>query len=278
MQQVADKIKPRIGGEISRRNGKHPVISIFTHRSLIKTMVTRNMKSKYKASVLGIFWSFLNPLLLMTVYSVIFSIYLKIGVEGYPVFFLSGFVAWLWFSESVTNGTSSILTGSAYIKSAVIPSELLPVVEVCSSFMNFLTNVLLLLVFAALFRWRIGLSLLIFPFLILGQALITLGLVFITATFNVFLRDLTHIISNLLMLFFFILPITYPISTVPLLMKRVYEFFPMSILIEGYHAVFYYGTWPDWRYLLFFLLFSLIFFIFGATIFKNHKDSFVEFI
>jgi ABC-type polysaccharide/polyol phosphate export permease len=266
--------------KITARNlfSKSLLKTAIHYHLLIITLVKRDIKARFKGSFLGFFWNILNPLLFMLVYSLVFSIYFKMGTPGYPVYFLSGFLPWLWFSEAIQGGTNSILIGSTYVKTAIMPSEILPIVAISTAFMNFLFSLPLLFIFAAVYRWEIGWSIVSLPIICIAQALLSIGIVLFTSTYNVFLRDLGYLIGHLLMILFFLNPICYEMSFIPEHIRPYYRYFPTAQLVEDYHAIFYYGKSPDWYGLASVIVFGLLLTWLGARVFKKHKDSFSEFL
>jgi lipopolysaccharide transport system permease protein len=252
--------------------------TVLRYRVIILTLVKRDIKARYRDSFLGFFWNILNPLIFMVVYTVVFSYYFKVGTEGYPVFLLSGFLPWLWIMEAITTGTSSIVSGGPYIQTSSIPSELLPVISVCSSFMNFLFSLPLLFIFAAIFKWTIGWSILLLPIILINQALFLLGIVLLTSSYNVFFRDLGYLIGHILTSIFFLTPIFYTIETVPVAIRPYYDYYPIALQMKHFHAVFYHGTTPDWTELLILFLLGIVLSWLGLKVFKRHKDSFMEYL
>src|SRR5262249_6785169 len=149
---------------------------LYRHRALIGTLVLRELRARYRGSFLGFLWSFLNPLLLMLVYALVFSIYLRVPMDGYAVFLFSGLLPWLWFSSSLGHAAGVIVGSGALVKRVLFPAEILPLVSVLSNLINMLLSLPLLFAFLLAFGIRPHAVLLFLPLLVLLQLLLTTGL------------------------------------------------------------------------------------------------------
>ena len=188
------------------------IVELYHYRELIRNLVIRDLKVRYKNSVLGILWSLLNPLLMTIVFTVVFTLLLRNDTPNYPVFFMCGYLPWSFLSESVMGGTNSIVGNAHLIKKVYFPREVLPLSDVLSGLVNFLLALIVL--FGMLLVFRVGLtaSVLLLPVIIVAQVLFTLGLVFFLSTANVFYRDTQHIMQVVMQAWFFLTPIFYPID------------------------------------------------------------------
>jgi ABC-type polysaccharide/polyol phosphate export permease len=232
---------------------------LFHHRALIGMLVLRDLRARYRGSFLGFLWSFLNPLLLMGVYSLVFSIYLRVPMEHYAVFLCTGLLPWLWFSSSLGHATGVIVGSGALVKRVLFPAEVLPLVSVFSNLVNLLLSLPLLVLFLLLAGKWPGPALAFLPLLLALQLALTVGLALPLAALNVHLRDVEQILANGLVLLFFFSPILYPVSTVPqtlelgslltLPLRALYFLNPIAGLIHGYQNVLFYGREPHWIHL-----------------------------
>ncbi len=250
--------------------------NLLAYRSLISTLVLKELKTRYRGSVLGFIWSFLNPLLFMLVYIIVFSVYMRINVNNYALFLFCGLLPWIWFSQSLLNAASSIVNGGALIKKVVFPIEILPIVSVITNLVNFLLGLPILFLFIYIFKIKLGYFIIFLPILIIIQALMTIGLSLVLSAINVHLRDVEQILTNLLNLFFFLTPILYPISTIPERYRGIILLNPMALLMISYQDILFNGKAPDWRYLLILIIISILIFIYGYIIFDRFKDSLIE--
>src|SRR5262245_37382006 len=162
---------------------------LYRYRSLIATLVLRELRARYRGSFLGFLWSFLNPLLLMLVYALVFSIYLRVPMDGYAVFLFSGLLPWLWFASSLGHAAGVIVASGALVKRILFPAEILPLVSVLSNLINMLLSLPLLFVFLLAFGIRPHSVLLFLPLLVVLQLLITTGRALALAALSVPSRD-----------------------------------------------------------------------------------------
>jgi len=255
------------------------VADLFRHRTLVAALLVRQLKVRYRGSILGFVWTFLNPLLLMGVYALVFRFYMRIAVPNYALFLLAGLLPWTWFSSSLIEGTNAIVGGSSLVTKSLFPTEILPSVVVLSNMVNFLLSIPLL--FAAGWIYGIVPSPLAWVALapvVLLQCVFTLGLVLGLAALNVHYRDVQHIVANLLLLWFFLTPIVYPETQVPERMRSLFWINPMALFAESYHAVFVLGAWPELETLGMLGAYALASLAVGAKIFDGYRDTFPELV
>lgn len=185
---------------------------LWHYRYLLRNLVVRDLKVRYKSSVLGILWSLLNPLLMMMVFWLVFSVAGQTRIRQYPVFVLVGLMPWNFFSGSVVGGSYAILTNSSLVKKVYFPRELLPTAVVLSNFINYLFALIVL--FAALYFSGIGLTIhaLWVPVILLTQLIYTLGLAYFLSALHVFFRDVAMILDVGMLAWFFLSPIFYTLE------------------------------------------------------------------
>ena len=255
------------------------IIEVFKFRTLIQTLIERELKVRYRGSVLGLFWSFVNPLLLVLVYFIAFKICLRTTMENYAIFLFVGILPWTWFSASMLEGATSILVGGHYLKKVLFPSETLPIVALCSNFVHFVLGIpILMLAVGAAGKTINGIHFLTyFPLVVIVQLIFTLSLVILLSALTVHFRDIQHLLMNLLTLWFFSSPIIYPAEMVPGKMAFfLVKLNPMAHIIMAYQDIFFYERTPSLRYLGFTVIFSILFFLFSYTVYNRLRDSFVE--
>lgn len=251
---------------------------LYRYRWLLHELVSRDLKLRYRGSVLGFAWTLLNPLLFMGVYTLVFGLFLKVGIRHYPLYLLSGVMAWNWFASAILAGTSSIVDGRFYVGKTVFPAELLVLVPVLSNLMNYVFSLPFLIAFVLLFHQPLGLPLLAWPLLVVVQTVLTVALLFFFATFNVFFRDLQQLIAYLVMMMFFLIPIFYSIDKVPAAGRPFVLADPLAIIIMGYQNIFYYNTFPDFARLGFVFVFSLLLLVAGYATFLRYKEAMCEYV
>src|SRR4029079_1415272 len=188
--------------------------SLIRYRGLIQSLVARELKARYRGSVLGFFWSFINPLLLLTIYSFVFSVVLpglhSKEIEPYALFMFCGILPWTWFSSSLTEASGSLIAGGNLIKKVLFPAEILPLVSVLANMVHFLLPLPLVITLIAVFHRPPDFpGLLALPLVVLVQLILTTGFALALAALTVHFRDIRDILSNLLLLWFFATPIVY---------------------------------------------------------------------
>lgn len=250
--------------------------NLYNYREFLKTSVLKEFRGKYKKSFLGVLWSFINPLLQLLIYSVVFSFIMRSNVEHYTVFLVVALIPWTFFSTTINQGVSSIVQNEGIIKKVYFPREILPVSVVTSNLLNFCISCLIIL--GALIISGVGLSwyILLLPVIVLIQYLFTLGIVFIVSSITVYIRDLEYFINVLIMLWFYLNPIVYSVDIIPEKYLPIFNLNPMLHILNGYRDILYYKQAPNWINLMILLVVSLLFFIFGYKIFKKFEKRFAE--
>jgi ABC-type polysaccharide/polyol phosphate export permease len=259
---------------------------LYRFRTLITTLVLRELRARYRGSVLGFLWSFLNPLLLMAVYVLVFSVYMRAPMDNYAVFLFTGLLPWLWFSSSLGQAAAVIVGSGTLVKRILFPAEILPLVSVLSNMINMFLSLPLLFLFLLLFGIPLRPVLVFLPLLVLLQLLLTVGLALPLAALNVHLRDVEQILSNLLVLLFFLSPILYPVSTVPVTvrlgeavivpLRPLYFLNPVAGLVQSYQNVLFFGREPHWIHLGMVVACTALALWGGYRIFDRLRDSLAE--
>lgn len=259
---------------------------LYRFRVMIAMLVLRELRARYRGSILGFLWSFLNPLLLMLVYVLVFSVYLRVPMENYAVFLFTGLLPWLWFASSLGHATGVIVGSGALVKRVLFPAEILPLVSVLSNLVNLLLSLPLLFLFLLVFGIRPEPVVAFLPLLLALQLLLTVGLALPLAALNVHLRDVEQILSNFLVLLFFLSPVLYPVSTVPVTLRvaetltiplrPLYFLNPVAGLIQGYQNILFFGRQPHWIHLGMVAAFAGVAFCGGYWVFDRLRDSLAE--
>ena len=255
---------------------------LFRYRGLILSLVSRELKARYRGSVLGFLWSFVNPLLLLTVYSFIFTYVLPNRTEGlqpYALFMLCGILPWTWLSASLTEGAGSLIAGGNLIKKVLFPAEVLPLVSVLANMVHFLLPlplVIALLMYSHRLPETAGL--LCLPLVIAVQLLFTSALALTLAALTVHFRDIRDILTNVLMLWFFSTPIIYFYGQKEVQNFRwFFNLNPASHLVISYQEIlFFEGGFGHWKWLVGLGGVSVILFLASYWLFDRLRDSFAE--
>jgi lipopolysaccharide transport system permease protein len=249
---------------------------LWQFRSVVQVLIARELKARYRGATLGFLWSFLNPLIFMSVYVLVFSVYMRIEVDNYAAFLLCGLLPWLWFSGSLTEAGRAIIDNRALVKKVALPSEIFPLVSVGSNLVHFLLSMPVLVGLLLVLGVRPAWPALLFPLLLLLQFGFTFGLALICASLSVRFRDLLQIVPNLLVLWFFVTPIFYPASFVPAAFRGLLLINPMAYLIDAYHDILFYQRVPMALPLSVFALIAGAILVLGHWVFDARRDAFAE--
>ena len=222
------------------------IIDVFHYRTMIQSLIQRDLRGRYKGSVLGFAWTFLNPLLQLVVYTVVFSTIMRAGIEDYYLFLFVALIPWIFFSSSLTGGASCIISQKEMVKKIYFPREVLPIAHVTCQLVNMFFSFLVMI--AVLFLSGRGLDLALMPYLlpvIFVEYVLALGIAFITSSITVYLRDLEHILVIIAMAWQFLSPVMYSIDMVPDKMQAVFFVNPMTSVIVAYRDILYYKRAPE---------------------------------
>ncbi len=254
---------------------------LLRYRGLIQSLVARELKARYRGSVLGFVWSFVNPLLLLSIYSFVFTTIMPSDAPGtrpYAVFMFCGLLPWTWFAASLTEAASSLITGGNLIKKVLFPAEVLPVVSVLANMVHFVFGLVILAAFMIGFRHAPNVAALPWvPVVILVQLIFTLGLAFGLSALTVHFRDIRDLLANLLTLWFFATPIIYPyfLPTVQRFLW-IFRLNPFYHLAVSYQEILFFDRFGHIQSLALLGLVSVAVFLGGYWLFDRLRDSFAE--
>ena len=249
---------------------------------MIRSMVVRDIRSRYIGSLLGIFWSIIHPFLQLLLYYFIFAVVLKMrlgpeyGGTNFAIWLMAGLLPWLFFGEVVKNSPSAVREQSNLIKKMVFPSEILSVVQLAAGILNHLIGLSILFVFLIFFGVEISVKVFfILPYL-LCITIFSLGISWFLSALNVFLRDVGQVIGVFLHLWFFLTPILYPLNLIPENFRDFYFINPMLHAVEGYRMALLGRTEFDFTGFAYLLIIGLILFAVGGLTFKKLKPAFAD--
>jgi homopolymeric O-antigen transport system permease protein len=250
---------------------------LLRYRDLIWNLVLRDLKARYKSSILGYLWSLVNPLLMMGVFTVLFRFLLKSGIPNFPVFIIVGLLPWNYFATSVSGAVVSITGQSNLIKKVYFPREVLPISLVIANLINYVLALpamfLIMIVLKAHFQW----VMLFFPLIALIETIFVLGVALFLSCLNVFFRDTQVVMEVVLTAWFFLTPIFYRLSDlVPDHARLVRWLNPMASLVDFYRDIFYLGGMPGWDALVRTLVTALIVLLVGYLFFVRFSSRFGE--
>ena len=245
-------------------------------RDLLYVLVGRDMKLRYRRSVIGVAWSLLNPLAQLLVLNFVFKRVLPLDIPNYTVFLFTGLLVWNWFSTSLYSATSAIVDNRELVKRPGFPAPLLPVVSLTSNFIHFLLALPVLL----FFTWTGGIPLtraaLALPLVFAVQFVFTLSMAYLVAGLHVTFRDTQYLLGIFLLLGFYLSPVFYDPSAIPAAYQSIYRLNPMVVLIDAYRRILISGLPPDGVALLSLAVISAVLLWLGYLVFERSSLRFVE--
>ena len=250
---------------------------IWAYRGMIANLVKRDLKSRYKGSVLGFLWTFLNPLLQLVVYTIVFSTIMRMGIEDFYLFLFVALVPWLFFSTCLTGGPSVIFSQQDMVKKIYFPREVLPLSFVISQFVNMLFSFVIVFV-AVIYRGVTikPLALLCLPFVMAIEFLLALGITYLVSALAVYFRDLQPILGIVSMAWMYLTPIIYSVEYVPEQFVKLFYLNPMTTITIAYRDILYYGRIPELETLVNAIIMGVVFWIVGHIVFAKLQRHFVE--
>jgi ABC-2 type transport system permease protein len=261
----------------SGRNGFFDMMYLFHYRELIRNLVLKDLKLKYRGSTLGFLWSLANPLMIIIVYNFVFTRMLRVDMPNFAFFLLVGFLPWGFFSQSIMMATGSILENGNLLRKVYLPSEVFPIATVLFNLVQFLLALAVLFPLAVLlFHLPLSWSMLGFVPILALHVLFTLGLSFAVSTATVFFRDVRHFTELFMMLLFWFTPIIYDIHALPEYLQKLVQLNPASFFIVGYQDVFYRHVLPSGEIILAQVFVGLASLTLGYGLFRSCKARFAE--
>ena len=252
------------------------VSDIKNYFEFLKSNVKKDIRGKYKGSFLGILWSFINPLLSVLVYAIVFPYIMRMKVENYLVYLITGMIPWTFFTTAINTGIISILSNADIIKKVYFPRIILPISAVTSALVNFGISCIIVLLFCVLGGVGVSYHLLWLPVIAAVQYLLLLGITFILSSIEMYMRDIEHIVTFVLAMAFYVTPILYSPDIFPENLSWILKINPMAHLIYAYRDIFLYHRNPSLMGLGIVFLFAILIFIIGYSIFEKLQKGFAE--
>lgn len=258
---------------------------IYEYREMINSLVRKDLRGRYKGSVLGFLWTFINPLLQLLVYNVVFSFIMRNNIEKFYLYLFVALIPWIFFSATLTGGAVSIISQKDLVKKIYFPREVIPISYVTSCFVNMLLSFIVVFAVSLISGVRFTvLGLLSLPVIMLVEYILGLGMAFITSAVTVYFRDLEHILGIVSMAWMYMTPIVYSLEMIPesyskipgLNPRRLAQLNPMTPIVTCYRDVLYWGRTPDLTTLIEALVLGVVFLVLGMLIFKKLKVHFAE--
>jgi ABC-2 type transport system permease protein len=248
------------------------------YRYMLYNLVRGDLIGRYKRSVLGFLWTFINPLLNITVYWVAFQLVWRNDIDKYYLYLAIGIIPWHFFSACMTSGTECVVRESGLLKKIYFPREIIPIAFVTSGFVNLLFSFIILFVVVIIAGVPLHpVGLLCLPIVLIVQYLLVIGVTFITSAAGVYFRDLRHILGNIMILGMWVSPIFWRWERMPDHYRSILLVInPMASIILAYKDIFYFGRIPALATLLNALVMGVVFLIIGVTVFNKLKNNFAE--
>ena len=253
--------------------------TFFQYKDLIRELVSRDLKLKYRRSFLGYVWSVLNPLLIMIVLTVVFSAMFKRNIENYPVYLLSGRMCFDFMRLSTLGGLSSVVTNAPLLKKTYIPKYIFTLSKVISCMLDFVFSLGALLVVMIATRAPFHPTMLLAPYVIIQLLMFCLGLAFLLGALNVFFRDIMYIYNAVITAWTYLTPLFYPIESLPNSLQMIIKIGnPMYYYVAQMRDLVLYGRIPGPRLFWGGWLFGIVMLLIGVNVFSKHKDRFILYI
>lgn len=255
---------------------------LFMYRELLKSNIKKEIRGKYKGSFLGVLWSFLNPLLTVVVYAIVFPWLMRGTIDNYLVYLITGIIPWTFFTAVMGQGMASIMHNAGLIKKVYFPREILPLSVALAGLINFLISCVIVLVFCAAFNVGFSWHLILLPLVAGIQFVLCLGAILMFSAINVYIKDMEYIINFIINMLFYGTPILYSIenftagNNVPSILLTLVNLNPFTHLMKIYRDIFlYHDVTSGWSWLYISVVAILLLFV-GLFTFKKLEKGFAE--
>lgn len=251
---------------------------IWRQRPLAEVLVARDLKARYRGTLLGFFWSFANPLLTMSIYVLVFRVYMRIDIENYPAFVLCGLLPWMAFSAGVLEGMNSLISNGALIKKVYLPTEVFPFVCVTSHLIHLLFSLPVLAAILLCSHMAISPHVALLPLLLLLQFTFSYAVALFLASLAVQFRDLVHVAPHLLMIWFYLTPIFYASDMVPPAYRVFLLLNPLGYMVGAYRDIFVTHRMPSLDLLGTYGVAAVVLLGGGLWFFKRRREMYAELV
>ncbi|MFQ5786773.1 MAG: ABC transporter permease [Thermodesulfobacteriota bacterium] len=254
------------------------ILELTKYKELLLNIAIREIKVRYKQSVLGIFWAILQPLSMMIVFTIIFSRFARIPSDGipYPLFSYTALLPWTFFATSLSFAIPSLVSNSNLLTKIYFPREIFPIASILAAFVDFCIAAVIFLAILIFYKVNLTLSAFYIIPILLIQILLTLAVSLFASAVNVYYRDVKYALPFLIQLCMYLSPVIYPVSSVPDRFKSLYMLNPMAPIISGYRNVLLKGTSPDFHYIGISALVTVILLFLSYKYFKMVEMSFAD--
>ena len=250
--------------------------NLYNYRELLKSNVKKEIRGKYKGSFLGVLWSFLNPLLQVAVYAIVFPYIMRIKTDNYLQYLIIGIIPWTFFITVINQGMIAVRVNAGIIKKVYFPREILPISVALSGLINFFISCIIILIFCIFGGIGISWHLLLLPIFAIIQFFLTLGIVFALSAINIYIKDTEYIVQFIINMLFYATPILYPTTLFPKKLRWILYLNPMTELVDSYRNIFMYHQLPNLNSILYTVIITMIIFGIGLVIFRKLEKGFAE--
>lgn len=250
---------------------------LYDYRQMIISYVKRDLRARYQGSALGFLWTFINPLFQLIIYTIVFSTFMRMGIEKFYMFLFVALVPWIFFNSCLQQGAMEIIDNKELVKKIYFPRMILPMAYVISGFINMLLS--FVVIFAVIIVTGFGINfkaLLFLPLIMLIEFMLCLGISLITSACTVYIRDLQHILTIIGMGWMYLTPVVYPASMVPDKYRTLFNLNPMASIVTAYRDILYYKQVPQMTTLIQSILMGIILIVAGIVVFNKLQRGFVE--
>jgi lipopolysaccharide transport system permease protein len=256
---------------------RRTLAGLHRYRHLLRNLVLKDLKLKYRGSVIGFLWSLANPILMAAIYTLAFTRFLDQQTEHFVFYLMLGLLAWTFFATSASMSTGAIVDNGGLVKSVSFPRAILPTATVLFNLTQYMLSVLVILpVMLVWYRVTPSGPMLLFPVFVALQVIFTIGVAMILATGAAFLRDVRHFVEIALTLLFWMTPIVYMAHKVPEPYRQAILLSPVSPYVTAYHDIFYFQRWPDGGIWATTVGYAIIAAAIGLWLIVRHEDRFAE--
>lgn len=252
--------------------------NLYEYRELLKTNIKKEIRGKYKGSFLGVLWSFINPLLQVAVYAIVFPYIMKDSVDNYLLYLIIGIIPWTFFTTVVNQGMVTVRSNAGIIKKVYFPREILPISVVASGLINFFISCIIILAFCIGTGAGLSVHILYMPLIAIIQFMFTLGLVFALSAINIYIKDTEYVVQFVLNMAFYATPILYTknLFANSQFVQWIFALNPLATIIDAYRDIFLYHTNPNFFMLGIIAIVSVVVLIAGFAIFRKLEKGFAE--
>lgn len=252
------------------------IFEIYQYRAMFWGLVTSDLRTRYKGSVLGFLWTFLNPLLMLVVYSLVFSTIMRVSMPHYPAFLFIGLLAWNLFATSVQSAVGVINRQGSMVKKIYFPREILPLAIVVSSAINYIFSLAILVPFLIISGLEPSWTWLFVPLILVVECIAAAGFALLFSSINVYLRDVEHVLGIFLMAWFYVTPVVYSLKMIPQKYIELFKINPVADFVVSFQDALYYHQMLRWKLFLYGIVISVAVLYFGWKVFNRLSRRFAE--